>query len=101
MVAVPAEGCTSPSSMRRVVVLPEPLGPRKPVTRPGSTVNDRSSTARTDPKLLESPRISIGSPRVVAPGVIGATLARAPSLIQSTASGPWEGYVQVRQAMVV
>jgi hypothetical protein len=28
-----------------VVVLPAPFGPRKPVTRPGRTVNDRSSTA--------------------------------------------------------
>src|SRR5580692_568573 len=71
MWAVPAEGWTRPSSMRRVVVLPDPLGPRNPVTRPGSTVKDRSSTARTVPKCLESPRISIGSPRVVAPTVIG------------------------------
>ena len=72
MVAVPEEGCTSPSSMRKVVVLPEPFGPRKPVTRPGSTVNDRSSTARTGPKVLERPRISIGSPRVVGLAVMRA-----------------------------
>src|ERR1700733_4958522 len=70
MVAVPAVGCTRPSSMRRVVVLPDPLGPRKPVTRPGATVNDRLSTASTGPKCFESPLISMGSPRVVAPGVI-------------------------------
>ena len=31
MVALPAVGVTSPSSERSVVVLPEPLGPRKPV----------------------------------------------------------------------
>src|SRR4051794_17970811 len=31
--------------MRRVVVLPAPLGPRNPVTRSDSTVNDRSFTA--------------------------------------------------------
>jgi hypothetical protein len=36
--------------MRRIVVdLPEPLGPRKPVTTPGSTVKLRSSTARFEP----------------------------------------------------
>ena len=64
--------------MRRVVVLPEPLGPRNPVTRPGSTVNERSSTARTGPKCLLRPLNSIGRPRVVAPAVIGATLARWP-----------------------
>ncbi len=40
-------GVTRLSSIRRVVVLPAPFGPRKPVTRPGATVNDRSSTART------------------------------------------------------
>src|ERR1039458_5773135 len=47
-----------------VVVLPEPLGPRKPVTLPGPTSNDRSSTALTSPKSLVRPRASItmGSP---------------------------------------
>src|ERR1700677_1026864 len=70
MVAVPAEGCTSPSSMRSVVVLPEPLGPRKPVTRPGATLKERSSTATTGPKCLVRPLISIGSPRVVGPLLI-------------------------------
>ena len=34
MVAVPPVGVTRPSSIRRVVVLPAPLGPRKPVTAP-------------------------------------------------------------------
>ena len=32
--------------MRSVVVLPAPFGPRNPVTSPGRTVKDRSSTAR-------------------------------------------------------
>src|SRR4051812_35520982 len=53
MVAVPEVGRTRPSSMRRVVVLPAPLGPRKPVTRPGATSNERSSTARTVPNDLD------------------------------------------------
>ena len=35
--------------MRMVVDLPEPLGPRKPVTRPGATVKLRQSTARVLP----------------------------------------------------
>ena len=47
MVAVPAVGRTRLSTIRSVVVLPAPFGPRNPVTRPGLTVNDRSSTART------------------------------------------------------
>lgn len=45
--------------MRIVVDLPDPLGPRNPVTVPGRTSNDRSSTATTLPKRLESPRASI------------------------------------------
>ena len=39
--------CARPSSIRSVVVLPAPLGPRKPVIVPGSSANDRSSTAST------------------------------------------------------
>ena len=58
-VALPAVGFTSPSSIRSVVVLPAPLGPRKPTTRPSSAVNDRSSTASTGPKRLVSPATSI------------------------------------------
>jgi hypothetical protein len=37
------EGATTESP------LPVPFGPRKPVTRPGRTVNDRSSTASLSP----------------------------------------------------
>ena len=33
--------------MRIVVVLPEPLGPRKPNTEPVGTRNDKSSTTAT------------------------------------------------------
>ena len=45
--------------MRSVVLLPAPFGPRKPVTRPDSTVNERSRTACTFPKCLQTPSISI------------------------------------------
>ena len=37
-----------------VVDLPAPLGPRKPVTRPGSTVKSIPSTAVVVPNLLVS-----------------------------------------------
>ena len=43
--ASPALGRSRPSSARIVVVLPAPLGPRKPVTVPASTEKERSSTA--------------------------------------------------------
>src|SRR5215217_3716121 len=52
--------------MRIVVVLPAPLGPRKPVTEPGSTVKLRSETACTSPKDLLSPRTSTRTGSTVA-----------------------------------
>ena len=56
-----------------VVVLPAPLGPRKPVTFPSLTVKLRSSTARTDPNrlvrfldsIISSPAPVAGHPPVV------------------------------------
>ena len=62
MVAVPDVGVTSESSIRSVVVLPAPFGPRKPVIRPGSTVKVRSWTATTLPKCLVRPLTSIRLP---------------------------------------
>ena len=59
MVAVPPLGRIRPSSIRRVVVFPLPFGPRKPVTRPGSTSNSSWSTAVKDPKRFVRPRTSI------------------------------------------
>lgn len=45
--------------MRIVVVLPAPLGPRKPVTTPGSTAKLTESTAVTSPNRLVRPVTSI------------------------------------------
>jgi len=45
MVALPDVGRVSPTMIRMVVDLPAPLGPRKPVTRPGRAVKLTSSTA--------------------------------------------------------
>ena len=59
-VAEPDDGRTSPSSARSVVLLPAPLGPRKPVTRPASMSKERCLTAATPPKRLERSRISTG-----------------------------------------
>jgi hypothetical protein len=63
-VTVPLVGASRPRIMRMVVVLPAPLGPRKPVTRPGVTVQVRSSTATARPKCLVNPRSSIMPPMV-------------------------------------
>ena len=39
-----------------VVDLPAPLGPRKPVTRPGATSTVNASTATVDPNRFVNPR---------------------------------------------
>ena len=57
--SVPAWGRSRPTMHRRVVDLPAPFGPRKPVTRPGWTSNERSSTATVRPNRLVSRRTSI------------------------------------------
>ncbi len=44
--------------MRRVVVFPEPLGPRKPVTCPAGAVKDIPRTAVTRPNVLVRSRTS-------------------------------------------
>src|SRR5437868_11420016 len=54
MVAVPDVGGVSPSRARMLVVFPEPLAPRKSVTRPGWMPADSPSTAVTAPYRLVS-----------------------------------------------
>ena len=51
----PVSGVSSPAIMRRMVVLPQPLGPSRVTASPRVTVSDSSSTARTAPKRLLSP----------------------------------------------
>src|SRR6185369_5001015 len=45
----PASGLSRPAIMRMAVVLPAPLGPRKPWIWPGATSSDTPSTARNEP----------------------------------------------------
>ena len=55
-VAVPAVGSSSVVSIRRVVVLPAPFGPRKPTISPASTVRSTPRTACTVRFLLVNVR---------------------------------------------
>jgi hypothetical protein len=48
----PPSLCSSPATMRSVVVLPPPDGPSSVSRRPSATDSDTSSTARTAPKRL-------------------------------------------------
>ena len=54
-VAVPAVGRSRVVSIRRVVVLPAPLGPRKPTTSPSSTSRSTPLTACTSLAFLPFP----------------------------------------------
>src|SRR5215217_2666576 len=69
MRAVPAVGGMKPASMRMVVDLPAPLGPRKPSTSPRSTVKETSSTAVKPPKRLVKRSISISADKQRSPHV--------------------------------
>src|SRR3954447_10495960 len=63
MRAVPAVGIMNPASIRIVVDLPAPFGPRNPSTSPRRTLKDTLSTAVKLPKHLVSPSISISGGR--------------------------------------
>src|SRR6185503_13101902 len=56
--AEPEVGSTRPSSILSEVVLPAPLGPRKPKISPRFTTKERSSTATFSPNRLRSPWVS-------------------------------------------
>ena len=77
MVAVPLVWRTSPSSIRSVVVLPAPFGPRNPVIRPGSTVKLRSSTAVRLPNFLVS-RSTTMVPEPMAPSSVACVMGLLP-----------------------
>src|SRR5215203_7004459 len=57
-VAVPAVGSSRVVSMRSVVVLPAPFGPRKPTISPASTSRSTPTTARTSCFFLRKVRAS-------------------------------------------
>src|SRR5262245_9301613 len=52
----PASGCSRPAISRKVVLLPQPLGPRRVRTSPARRSNDTSFTTRVAPNDLVRPR---------------------------------------------
>src|SRR3954453_18233822 len=56
-VTVPALGAMRPRSMRMVVVLPDPLGPRNPNTEPVGTARSTPSTAASSPNRFDRPSV--------------------------------------------
>src|SRR3954454_21083797 len=58
----PRSGTVRPKTQRIVVVLPAPLGPRKPTILPGLALNEAPSSATTGPyRLVRSTISSIGT----------------------------------------
>jgi hypothetical protein len=55
---VPDVGCSSPATMRSVVVLPQPDGPSSAKKDPSGTVRSRDSTAVKAPNSLRTPHSS-------------------------------------------
>src|SRR5579862_5274983 len=56
---IPAVGCNIVVSILIVVVLPAPLGPKKPKIFPAGTVNETWSTAQKSPNFFTTSRASI------------------------------------------
>src|SRR6266508_925934 len=76
--------------MRRVVVLPAPLGPRNPVICPGRTSKVSSSTARIRPNCLVRPWTEIGVVWVVV--IVFSGITPAPGRDSSgRGEGRWRG----------
>src|SRR5438046_8195421 len=73
---VPASGFSKPLMQRKVVVLPQPDGPRNTMNSWSSTLRSRSRTATTSPKRL----------------VIFSTLTLAIRLLQDLAAHRAEGH---------
>ncbi len=72
-VTVPVEGVSSPTTMRRRVVFPAPLGPSRPVT-PGPNEQVRSDTATFCPNHFDTWRISmVGSATQEGEGAVTPT----------------------------
>src|SRR3954463_3775084 len=80
MRALPLSGSERPTRIRIVVVLPAPLGPRKPVTVPGSQRNVTSETTGRPPSCLVSLLVWI-MPAASRPAGFAATVGglRSPS----------------------
>ena len=59
---LPTVGSSSPATIRSVVVLPQPDGPRRAKKEPAGITSERSSTALKSPYVLVI-RVSFKSPR--------------------------------------
>src|SRR5512145_1996945 len=100
----PASGAVMPMSIRSVVVLPAPLGPRKPKISPDRTSKDRSRTACRSPKRFEIPCTSrmgviAAPPRPDPSSLLGARPGLARHRLQRLQLLALQARVERRQAV--
>src|ERR1700686_446655 len=72
MLMSPALGCSTPSTILMVVVLPAPLGPSRPTISPACTPKEMPSTATVVPYSLRRP--STRSAQPTAPAGLGTLM---------------------------
>src|SRR5712691_3512165 len=82
MVTRPLVGLSRPAIIRMVVVLPAPLGPRKPWISPGSTERLTPSTAVKEPYVLTR-----ASTAIMASGRLRPAMGRAVALGEGEVEG--------------
>ncbi len=70
IVSVPSEIGETQATIRMVLVLPAPLGPRKPKLSPGATSKSMASTAVNEPNRLVRPRAWMSEAGAPASGVV-------------------------------
>src|SRR5262245_22973164 len=58
-VTSPSSGCSSPTIIRKRVVLPDPFGPTRPIFSPGFNWNDASTKRTCRPYCLPTPENAI------------------------------------------
>src|SRR5262245_47304400 len=73
---VPELGASKPATMRRVVVLPQQLGPRKEMNSPRSTASSKFCTTTCAAKALR--RLSISRNAILVPFVLARVWRRSP-----------------------
>src|ERR1700730_5123916 len=90
----PASGASRPMIIRIVVDLPDPFGPRNPVTWPGLTSNERSSTATVSWYRFVTPLTSI---TVSSPAFrVGTGRLHSPAVVSCVHADSWD--VQIHRA---
>src|SRR5689334_2973808 len=89
MVAVPSLGATRQASIRIVLVLPAPLGPRMPKTSPRAILRLRSRTAQESPYFRPRPEVLTAYCKLVPGSTLDASRpTRVPDAFNSSNREP-------------